>query len=52
MLVYGLVLGFWVEVGFARFPGFGDFDEDGGYEALEGFFVWEEADDAGSAFDL
>ena len=47
-----LLLVLWFEVGFSGFPGFGDFDKNGGDESLQGFLAWEEADDAGAAFDL
>lgn len=40
------------DVGFSGFPGIGDFGEDCGGETLQRFLAGEEADDAGSTFDL
>jgi hypothetical protein len=36
---FQLLLVLWVEVGFSGFPGFGDFDKDGGYESLLAIFA-------------
>ena len=41
-----------MEVNFASFPFFGDFDEDGGDEAQERGFAGEQPHDAGPSFDL
>ena len=51
-LVQWLFFGFGLEVDFAGFPFFGDFDEDAGHQAKQRGFVGEEADDAGAALDL
>jgi hypothetical protein len=42
----------WSQVGFTGFPGFGDFDKDGGDESLQWFLTGEETYDSGAAFDL
>lgn len=47
-----MFFGFGLEVDFARFPFFGDLDDDAGDQPKQGGFVGEESDDPGAALDL